>query len=160
MFRYSSIRVHSYSIECQDYRDGLHFFFFCEHELVKFQRETFAVRKVLTTFAIRTRVEEDYLIGDGKSCAVFDRAACSVILRFWPNANQCRRFIGRYATYTGAGFQEGVSLTCADEVIRLRKYAYGACEMLLNKFKVSPVECCSFFFFFSRFLMIPQNRIL
>lgn len=46
------------------------------------------------------------------------------------------RFIGRYATYTGAGFQEGVSLSCADEVIRLRKYAYGACEMLLNKFKV------------------------
>ena len=46
------------------------------------------------------------------------------------------RFIGRYATYTGAGFQEGVSLTCVDEVIRLRKYAYGACEMLLNKFKV------------------------
>lgn len=45
-------------------------------------------------------------------------------------------FIGRYATYTGAGFQEGVSLTCVDEVIRLRKYAYGACEMLLNKFKV------------------------
>lgn len=46
------------------------------------------------------------------------------------------RFIGRYATYTGPGFQEGVSLTCVDEVIRLRKYAYGACEMLLNKFKV------------------------
>lgn len=45
-------------------------------------------------------------------------------------------FIGRYATYTGAGFQEGVSLSCVDEVIRLRKYAYGACEMLLNKFKV------------------------
>ncbi|CAN0461629.1 unnamed protein product, partial [Discosporangium mesarthrocarpum] len=44
-------------------------------------------------------------------------------------------YIGRYATYTGPGFQEGVSLTCMDEVIRLRKYAYGACEMLLNKFK-------------------------
>lgn len=49
------------------------------------------------------------------------------------------RFIGRYATYTGPGFQEGVSLTCVDEVIRLRKYAYGACEMLLNKFKVRTV---------------------
>lgn len=51
-----------------------------------------------------------------------------------------RRYIGRYATYTGPGFQEGVSLTCVDEVIRLRKYAYGACEMLLNKFKVCFLE--------------------
>lgn len=57
-------------------------------------------------------------------------------------------FIGRYATYTGAGFQEGVSLTCVDEVIRLRKYAYGACEMLLNKFKVRrvlPVDGVGFY---------------
>ncbi|CAM9426416.1 unnamed protein product [Phaeothamnion confervicola] len=47
---------------------------------------------------------------------------------------QAHGFVGRYCTYTGNGFQEGVSLTAADEVIRLRKYAYGSCEIMLNKF--------------------------
>ncbi|CAN0331229.1 unnamed protein product [Ascophyllum nodosum] len=51
---------------------------------------------------------------------------------------QTQGYIGRYATYAGADFQEGVSLTCVDEVIRLRKYAYGACEILFNKFKHWP----------------------
>lgn len=49
---------------------------------------------------------------------------------------QSRGYIGRYCTYTGNGFQEGVSLTAADEVIRLRKYAYGSCEIMLNQFVV------------------------
>ncbi|CAN0191276.1 unnamed protein product [Scytosiphon promiscuus] len=71
--------------------------------------------------------------------------------KFWSEAHvsedfdmslrlQTQGFIGRYATYTGPGFQEGVSLSCVDEVIRLRKYAYGACEMLLNKFKDWPCK--------------------
>ncbi|CAM9302470.1 unnamed protein product [Pylaiella littoralis] len=51
---------------------------------------------------------------------------------------QARGYIGRYCTYTGDGFQEGVSLTAADEVIRLRKYAYGSCEIMLNKFTKWP----------------------
>ena len=63
--------------------------------------------------------------------------SCGAIARHPPPISHDGSFIGRYATYTGAGFQEGVSLSCVDEVIRLRKYAYGACEMLLNKFKVS-----------------------
>lgn len=50
---------------------------------------------------------------------------------------QARGYIGRYCTYTGDGFQEGVSLTAADEVIRLRKYAYGSCEIMLNQFVAS-----------------------
>ena len=68
--------------------------------------------------------------------------------KFWSEAHvsedfdlalrlQARGYIGRYCTYTGNGFQEGVSLTAADEVIRLRKYAYGSCEIMLNKFTVS-----------------------
>lgn len=63
---------------------------------------------------------------------------------------QARGYIGRYCTYTGDGFQEGVSLTAADEVIRLRKYAYGSCEIMLNQFKVLVILCgggfvCRFF---------------
>lgn len=57
------------------------------------------------------------------------------MLHFLPGI-QARGYIGRYCTYTGDGFQEGVSLTAADEVIRLRKYAYGSCEIMLNQFKV------------------------
>lgn len=53
---------------------------------------------------------------------------------------QARGYIGRYCTYTGEGFQEGVSLTAADEVIRLRKYAYGSCEIMLNKFTVRALD--------------------
>ncbi|CAM9295184.1 unnamed protein product [Phaeothamnion confervicola] len=41
-------------------------------------------------------------------------------------------YIGRYCIYTGSEFKEGVSLTAVDEVTRLRKYAFGACEMMLN----------------------------
>lgn len=44
-----------------------------------------------------------------------------------------RGFHGRYVTYTGSEFLEGVSLSYSDEVVRLRKYAYGACEIMLNK---------------------------
>ncbi|CAM9679092.1 unnamed protein product [Scytosiphon promiscuus] len=71
--------------------------------------------------------------------------------KFWSEAHvsedfdlalrlQAQGYIGRYCTYTGDGFQEGVSLTAADEVIRLRKYAYGSCEIMLNKFTKWP--CC------------------
>ncbi len=34
--------------------------------------------------------------------------------------------------------QEGVSLSYNDELIRLRKYAYGSCEMVFNKLKDWP----------------------
>ena len=47
-------------------------------------------------------------------------------------------FYGRYVTYTTSkdgSFEEGVSLTHFDELIRLRKYAYGCCEVVFNKFK-------------------------
>lgn len=44
--------------------------------------------------------------------------------------------VGRYATYCGdgrEGFQEGVSLTLADEVKKWRKYTFGVCELLLSR---------------------------
>lgn len=40
---------------------------------------------------------------------------------------------GRYVMYTGDEFQEGVSLAYMDEVIKFRKFAYGACELVFNK---------------------------
>eukprot|EP00877_Chromochloris_zofingiensis_P006822 jgi/Chrzof1/2393/Cz11g13140.t1 len=39
---------------------------------------------------------------------------------------------GRYVMYTGDDFQEGVSLTYIDEVIKWRKFAFGACELFFN----------------------------
>lgn len=39
---------------------------------------------------------------------------------------------GRYVTYTGSGFKEGVSVTVFEEITKLKKYAYGAGEMLFN----------------------------
>lgn len=40
--------------------------------------------------------------------------------------------IGRYATYCGEGFQEGVSKTLVDEIHKWRKYTYGVCELIFS----------------------------
>ncbi|KAK4689771.1 hypothetical protein P7C73_g329, partial [Tremellales sp. Uapishka_1] len=38
----------------------------------------------------------------------------------------------RWASYSNGGFQEGVSLTCDDELNRWQKYGYGCSELLFN----------------------------
>lgn len=42
----------------------------------------------------------------------------------------------RFAAYTGDGFQEGVSLTVYDELMRWEKYAYGVSELLFHPFRL------------------------
>ena len=44
-------------------------------------------------------------------------------------------YISRYATYSKKGFEEGVSLTCYDELNRWSKYAYGCSELVFNPFR-------------------------
>ena len=41
----------------------------------------------------------------------------------------------RFATYTGTGFKEGVSLTVYDELARWEKYAFGCSELVFNPFR-------------------------
>ena len=41
----------------------------------------------------------------------------------------------RYASYTGDGFKEGVSLTVYDELARWEKYAFGCNELLFHPFR-------------------------
>lgn len=41
-------------------------------------------------------------------------------------------YLLRFATYSGGGFQEGVSLTVYDELARWEKYAYGCNELLFH----------------------------
>lgn len=41
----------------------------------------------------------------------------------------------RFASYTGEGFKEGVSLTVYDELARWEKYAYGCNELLFHPFR-------------------------
>lgn len=38
---------------------------------------------------------------------------------------QIKGYIVRWATYSGGDFEEGVSLTCDDELNRWQKYAFG-----------------------------------
>ncbi|KAI0144157.1 glycosyl transferase family group 2-domain-containing protein [Hypoxylon sp. NC0597] len=45
---------------------------------------------------------------------------------------QCAGYDLRFASYTGEGFQEGVSLTVYDELARWEKYAYGCNELLFH----------------------------
>ncbi|MCJ1310985.1 hypothetical protein MMC25_004654 [Agyrium rufum] len=45
---------------------------------------------------------------------------------------QSTGYILRLATYTGAGFKEGVSLTVYDELSRWEKYAYGCNELIFH----------------------------
>ncbi|KAI2630129.1 glycosyl transferase family group 2-domain-containing protein [Xylaria nigripes] len=45
---------------------------------------------------------------------------------------QCAGYSCRFASYTGEGFQEGVSLTVYDELARWEKYAYGCNELMFH----------------------------
>ncbi len=42
-------------------------------------------------------------------------------------------YITRWATYSNNGFEEGVSLTCDDELNRWQKYAFGCSELIFNR---------------------------
>jgi hypothetical protein len=105
-----------------------------------------------------------YIIGIGASCCMGDMAPIvghNVFFRWsslqklayqdenrykvWSENNVSEDFdvylrlslineYGRFVMYTGNDFQEGVSLTYIDEVIKFRKFAYGACELVFNKF--------------------------
>jgi hypothetical protein len=46
---------------------------------------------------------------------------------------QSAGYCGRFVMYTGTDFKEGVSISVFDEMIKLKKYAYGTSEMLFNK---------------------------
>ncbi|WWC87221.1 uncharacterized protein L201_002109 [Kwoniella dendrophila CBS 6074] len=48
---------------------------------------------------------------------------------------QIKGYTVRWATYTGGAFEEGVSLTCDDEINRWQKYAFGCSELLFHPFK-------------------------
>ena len=45
---------------------------------------------------------------------------------------QVKGYIGRYITYTGPDFKEGLSLSIHDEISRMRKYAFGCSELVFN----------------------------
>ncbi|KAI1136163.1 glycosyl transferase family group 2-domain-containing protein [Hypoxylon sp. FL0543] len=53
---------------------------------------------------------------------------------------QCAGYDLRFASYTGEGFQEGVSLTVYDELARWEKYAYGCNELLFHPLKHWPTR--------------------
>jgi hypothetical protein len=57
-------------------------------------------------------------------CEDFD-----ISLRF-----QSKGYYGRYITYTGKEFKEGVSPTYCDEIVRFKKYALGTGEITFNPF--------------------------
>ncbi|KPV73979.1 uncharacterized protein RHOBADRAFT_45272 [Rhodotorula graminis WP1] len=44
-------------------------------------------------------------------------------------------YITRWATYSKLGFEEGVSLSCDDELNRWQKYAFGCSEMVFQPFR-------------------------
>ncbi len=46
---------------------------------------------------------------------------------------QIAGYYGRYISYTGNDFKEGVSPTYCDEIVRFKKYALGTSEITFNK---------------------------
>lgn len=50
-------------------------------------------------------------------------------------ALQLKGYIVRWATYSNDKFEEGVSLTCDDEVNRWQKYAWGCSELIFHPFR-------------------------
>ncbi len=57
------------------------------------------------------------------------------LLQRYARMLQVKGFIGRYITYTGPDFKEGLSLTVHDEITRWRKYAFGCSELVFNPLK-------------------------
>ena len=68
------------------------------------------------------------------------------VIKFWSESSvsedfdmslrlQRQNWTIRFATYTGEGFKEGVSLTIYDEITRWEKYAYGCSELVFNPLK-------------------------
>ncbi|GAW17010.1 hypothetical protein ANO14919_064590 [Xylariales sp. No.14919] len=53
---------------------------------------------------------------------------------------QCAGYTCRFASYTGEGFQEGVSLTVYDELARWEKYAYGCNELMFHPLRYWPTR--------------------
>jgi cellulose synthase/poly-beta-1,6-N-acetylglucosamine synthase-like glycosyltransferase len=50
-------------------------------------------------------------------------------------ALQLKGYTVRWATYSNDKFEEGVSLTCGDEVNRWQKYAWGVSEIIFHPFR-------------------------
>ena len=53
---------------------------------------------------------------------------------------QAKGWTVRWATYSGSEFQEGVSLTAADELSRWQKYAWGCSEIIFNPIRLWPTR--------------------
>ncbi|KAI1372039.1 glycosyl transferase family group 2-domain-containing protein [Hypoxylon crocopeplum] len=73
---------------------------------------------------------------------------------------QCAGYDLRFASYTGDGFQEGVSLTVYDELARWEKYAYGCNELMFHPFRYwltrGPITPLFRTFFFSN-IHLPKK---
>jgi hypothetical protein len=55
-------------------------------------------------------------------------------------ALQMKGYIMRWATYSDDKFEEGVSLTCDDEVNRWQKYAWGCSELIFHPLRYWPIR--------------------
>ncbi|KAI0473299.1 glycosyl transferase family group 2-domain-containing protein [Xylariaceae sp. FL0804] len=53
---------------------------------------------------------------------------------------QCAGYECRFASYSGSGFKEGVSLTVYDELARWEKYAYGCNELMFHQLRHWPTR--------------------
>ncbi|THW11504.1 hypothetical protein D6D24_07170 [Aureobasidium pullulans] len=53
---------------------------------------------------------------------------------------QSEGYLVRFASYTGDGFKEGVSLTVYDELARWEKYAYGCSELIFHPLRYWPTR--------------------
>ncbi|CZT49585.1 uncharacterized protein RSE6_10455 [Rhynchosporium secalis] len=75
--------------------------------------------------------DEDEVIKFWSECSVSEDFDMSLRL-------QHENWTIRFATYTGEGFKEGVSLTIYDEITRWEKYAYGCSELVFHPLKTWP----------------------
>jgi len=84
----------------------------------------FIRKQYLEKVAIREHVDhaEKYW-NENTVCEDFDLS-----LRF-----QSAGYYGRYISYTGKDFKEGISPTYCDEIVRFKKYALGTAEITFNK---------------------------
>lgn len=83
---------------------------------------------------IRWKDMREYANKDKQEVKYWSEETVSEDFEFFIRLAQNNKF-GRYVTYTGTDFQEGVALSYIDEVIKMKKFTYGACEMCFNPIK-------------------------
>lgn len=100
----------------------------------------------MESMTVARKIQKYHSFGtDDKIRCMLDASKVTYKVLWCAHLVQVKGFIGRYITYTGPEFKEGLSLTVHDEITRWRKYAFGCSELVFNPLKQWMFRCFHMF---------------